>query len=62
MRNIWTVFKTDIKTLSKCFFACAVVIVMLLWPLFALPIVIPGIIPHFSAARPSLPQIPLSVH
>ena len=26
MRNIWTVFKTDIRTLSKCFFACVVVV------------------------------------
>lgn len=32
MRNIWTVFKTDIRTLSKCFFACVVVVVIALLP------------------------------
>lgn len=32
MRNIWTVFKTDIRTLSKCFFACVVVIAIALLP------------------------------
>lgn len=32
MRNIWTVFKTDIKTLSKCFFACAVVVAIAVLP------------------------------
>lgn len=32
MRNIWMVFKTDIKTLSKCFFACAVVVGIVLLP------------------------------
>ena len=32
MRNIWTVFKTDVKTLSKCFFACAVVVGIVLLP------------------------------
>ncbi len=47
---------------SFLFTTIGTLIVMLLWPLFALPMVIPGIIPHFPAARPSLPQIPLSVH
>ena len=32
MRNIWTVFKTDVKTLSKCFFACAVVVAIAVLP------------------------------
>lgn len=32
MRNIWTVFKTDIRTLSKCFFACLVVLAIALLP------------------------------
>lgn len=32
MRNIWTVFKTDIRTLSKCFFACMVVVAIALLP------------------------------
>lgn len=32
MRNIWTVFKTDIRTLSKCFFACVVVAAIALLP------------------------------
>lgn len=32
MRNIWTVFKTDIRTLSKCFFACVVVVAITLLP------------------------------
>ncbi len=32
MRNIWTVFKTDIRTLSKCFFACLVVVAIALLP------------------------------
>lgn len=32
MRNIWTVFKTDIRTLSKCFFACVVVVAIALLP------------------------------
>ena len=32
MRNIWTVFKTDIRTLSKCFFACVVVVALALLP------------------------------
>ncbi len=32
MRNIWTVFKTDVKSLSKCFFACAVVVGIVLLP------------------------------
>ena len=32
MRNIWTVFKTDIRTLSKCFFACVVVVTIALLP------------------------------
>ena len=32
MRNIWTVFKTDIRTLSKCFFACVVVVDIALLP------------------------------
>ena len=35
MRNIWTVFKTDIRTLSKCFFACVVVAIALLPSLYA---------------------------
>lgn len=32
MRNIWTVFKTDIRTLSKCFFACVVMVAIALLP------------------------------
>ncbi len=32
MRNIWTVFKTDLRTLSKHFFACVVVIAISLLP------------------------------
>ena len=32
MRNIWTVFKTEIRTLSKCFFACVVVVAIALLP------------------------------
>ena len=32
MRNIWTVFKTDIRTLSKCFFAWVVVVAIALLP------------------------------
>ena len=32
MRNIWKVFKTDIQTLSKCFFACVVVVAIALLP------------------------------
>ena len=32
MRNIWTVFKTDLRTLSKCFFACVVVAAIALLP------------------------------
>ena len=32
MRNIWTVFKTDIRSLSKCFFACVVVVAIALLP------------------------------
>ena len=32
MRNIWTIFKTDIRTLSKCFFACVVVVAIALLP------------------------------
>ena len=32
MRNIWTVFKTDIRTLSSCFFACVVVVAIALLP------------------------------
>ena len=32
MRNIWTVFKTDVKTLSKCFFAYAVVVAIAVLP------------------------------
>lgn len=32
MRNIWKVFKTDIQTLSKCFFACVVVAAIALLP------------------------------
>lgn len=32
MRNIWTVFKTDIRTLGKCFFACVVVVAIALLP------------------------------
>ena len=32
MRNIWTVFKTDIRTLNKCFFACVVVVAIALLP------------------------------
>ena len=32
MRNIWTVFKTDLSTLSKCFFACVVVVAIALLP------------------------------
>ena len=32
MRNIWTVFKTDIKSLSKCFFACAVAVAIAILP------------------------------
>ena len=32
MRNIWTVFKTDIRTLSRCFFACVVVVAIALLP------------------------------
>lgn len=32
MRNIWTVFKTDFRTLSKCFFACVVVVAIALLP------------------------------
>ena len=30
MRNIWTIFKTDIRTLSRCFFACVVVLAIVL--------------------------------
>ena len=30
MRNIWTIFKTDIRTLSRCFFACVVVLAIAL--------------------------------
>ena len=33
MRNIWTIFKTDIRTLSRCFFACVVVLAIALLPL-----------------------------
>ena len=29
MRNIWTIFKTDIRTLSRCFFACVVVLAII---------------------------------
>ncbi len=32
MRNIWTVFKTDMRSLSKCFFACVVVVAIALLP------------------------------
>ena len=32
MRNIWTVFKTDMRTLSRCFFACVVVVAIALLP------------------------------
>ncbi len=32
MRNIWTVFKTDLRTLSRCFFACVVVVAIALLP------------------------------
>ena len=32
MRNIWRIFKTDLRTLSKCFFACLVVIAIALLP------------------------------
>ena len=32
MRNIWTVFKTDIRMLSRCFFACVVVVAIALLP------------------------------
>lgn len=32
MRNIWTVFRTDLRTLSKCFFACVVVVAIALLP------------------------------
>ena len=32
MRNIWTIFKTDIRTLSRCFFACVVVLAIALLP------------------------------
>ena len=32
MRNIWTIFKTDIRTLSRCFFACVVVVAIALLP------------------------------
>ena len=32
MRNIWTIFKTDLRTLSKCFFACVVVVAIALLP------------------------------
>ena len=32
MRNIWTVFKTDRRSLSKCFFACVVVVAIALLP------------------------------
>ena len=32
MRNIWTVFKTDIRTLSRCFVACVVVVAIALLP------------------------------
>ena len=32
MRNIWRVFKTDIRTLSRCFFACVVVVAIALLP------------------------------
>ena len=32
MRNVWTVFKTDLRTLSKCFFACVVVVAIALLP------------------------------
>ena len=32
MHNIWTVFKTDLRTLSRCFFACVVVIAIALLP------------------------------
>ena len=33
MRNIWTIFKTDIRTLSRCFFACVVVLAIALLPI-----------------------------
>ncbi len=32
MRNIWTVFKTDIKSLSRCFFAMAVAVAITVLP------------------------------
>ena len=32
MRNIWTVFKTDIKSLSRCFFAMAVAVAITILP------------------------------
>ena len=32
MRNIWKIFKTDIRTLSKCFFASVVVVAIALLP------------------------------
>ncbi len=32
MRNIWTVFKTDVKSLSKCFFACLVALAIAVLP------------------------------
>ncbi len=32
MRNIWTIFKTDIKSLSKCFFACLVALAIAVLP------------------------------
>ena len=32
MHNIWTVFKTDLRTLSRCFFACVVVVAIALLP------------------------------
>ena len=43
MRNIWTVFKTDIRTLSKCFFACVVVVSIALCWLVAAVTAISGI-------------------
>ena len=32
MRNIWTIFKTDLRSLSRSFFACAVVVGIVLLP------------------------------
>lgn len=37
---------------SFLFTTIGTLIVMLLWPLFALPMVIPGIIPHFPRRPP----------